>query len=131
MTVKEEFLGTGRRKSAVAAVRLRPGTGVIDINGRGFEEYFPVEMQRLLALAPLSALDLSGKYDIIIRCKGGGVEGQACAVKLGIARALVQEDLERRTLLKKAGYLKRDPRRRERKKFGLRGARRAYQFSKR
>jgi small subunit ribosomal protein S9 len=127
----EEYIGTGRRKTAVASVRMRPGTGAINVNGKAFEQYFPLELQRTRALAPLTALSLEGKYDLLIRCKGGGVEGQADAVKLGLARALVEEEAERRGSLKRDGFLKRDSRKKERKKYGLRGARRAFQFSKR
>lgn len=127
----EEYIGTGRRKTAVASVRMRPGTGAINVNGKAFEQYFPLELQRTRALAPLTALSLEGKYDLLIRCKGGGVEGQADAVKLGLARALVEEEAERRGSLKRDSFLKRDSRKKERKKYGLRGARRAFQFSKR
>jgi small subunit ribosomal protein S9 len=106
----EEYIGTGRRKTAVASVRMRPGTGAINVNGKAFEQYFPLELQRTRALAPLTALSLEGKYDLLIRCKGGGVEGQADAVKLGLARALVEEEAERRGSLKRDGFLKRDSR---------------------
>ena len=131
MTKKDEFIGVGRRKTAVAAVRLRPGKGKIDVNGRKFEEYFPLSVQRDAILSPLSICDLLGSYDLIIRCKGGGREGQMIAARLGIARALVKQDEERRQGLKAAGFLTRDPRKRERKKYGLAGARKRFQFSKR
>lgn len=128
---KNEVLGTGRRKTAVASVRLRPGTGAVDINGQSFERYFPLAMQRGMALAALAKLDALQKYDLIIRVRGGGLEGQAAAIRLGVARALVQEDEARRADLKACGFLTRDPRRREREKYGHPGARKRFQFSKR
>lgn len=128
---KKEFIGVGRRKRAVAAVRLRKGSGKFDVNGREIEKYFPNQLQRDRICAPLDKLNLSKSYDIIIRAKGGGIEGQADAARLGIARALVKEDEERRKELKPEGFLKRDPRKRERKKYGLAGARKRFQFSKR
>lgn len=126
-----EKLGTGRRKTSVAAVRLRPGTGKIDVNGRAFDEYFPLELQRREILAPIEKVAAKDRYDLIIRVKGGGIQGQVIASRLGIARALVSEDEERRHDLKVLGYLRRDPRKRERKKYGLAGARKRFQFSKR
>ena len=129
--MKKESLGVGRRKTAVASVRLRKGTGKIDVNGTSLDNYFESELQRKTILDPIEILELSGNYDIIIRAKGGGIEGQVIAVRLGIARALVKEDEERRQPLKNAGYLTRDPRKRERKKYGLAGARKRFQFSKR
>ena len=131
MTKKDEILGVGRRKTAVASVRLRPGTGEINVNGRKFEEYFPLEVQREVILSPLTTCNVPGMYDIIIRCKGGGREGQMIAARLGISRALVKQDEERRHDLKMEGFLTRDPRKRERKKYGLKGARKRFQFSKR
>jgi len=131
MAVKKETIGVGRRKRAIAAVRLRRGKGNIDVNGRKIEEYFTSDMQRKTILAPLEKLQLEGNYDIIIRAKGGGIEGQMIAARLGIARALVKEEEERRSSLKGEGYLTRDPRKRERKKYGLAGARKRFQFSKR
>lgn len=128
---EQEQLGTGRRKTAVAAIRLRPGTGKIDVNGRKFEEYFPLELQRQVILAPLLKVSSPEKYDIIMRVKGGGIQGQMIAARLGISRALVQESEERRPDLKSVGFLTRDPRKRERKKYGLAGARKRFQFSKR
>jgi small subunit ribosomal protein S9 len=128
---EKEQLGTGRRKTAVAAVRLRPGSGKIDVNGRKFEEYFPLTLQRHCILAPLDKVSSPAKYDIIVRVKGGGIEGQVIATRLGIARALVAEDETCRPHLKVAGFLTRDPRKRERKKYGLAGARKRFQFSKR
>ena len=127
----EESLGTGRRKRAVAAVRLRRGSGKVDVNGREFDKYFTLQLQREAVLAPLKTMELEGNYDIIIRTKGGGIDGQAAAARLGIARALVAEDETRRGDLKALGYLRRDPRRRERKKYGQKGARKSFQFSKR
>lgn len=128
----QEFLGTGRRKRAVASIRLRPGgTGRVNVNGKESEEYFTQDVQRRRALSPLEKLELMGQYDLIIRCKGGGEHGQIDAVRLGIARALVAEVAERRQELKALGYLRRDPRRRERKKYGHKKARKSFQFSKR
>ena len=133
MTKKDiqETIGVGRRKTAVASVRLRPGKGQVKINDREFENYFPLEYLRDDIKAPLTKLSREDAYDIIIRLSGGGIEAQAKAARLGIARALVAEDEERRKVLKDAGYLRRDPRRKERKKYGLAGARKRYQFSKR
>jgi len=131
MTKKDEFIGVGRRKTAVASVRLRPGTGEVNVNGRKFEEYFPLDVQREVVLSPLTTCNVPGMYDIIIRCKGGGREGQMIAARLGISRALVEQDEERRQDLKAEGFLTRDPRKRERKKYGLKGARKRFQFSKR
>jgi len=127
----EEHLGTGRRKTAVSSVRMRPGTGKIDVNGRSFESYFHSEMQRKTILAPLELIDGLGKYDLIIRAKGGGIEGQTIATRLGISRALVKQNETLRSNFKDLGYLTRDPRKRERKKYGLKGARKSFQFSKR
>lgn len=130
--MQQEKNGTGRRKTAVAAVRLRPGTGKIDINGKAFHEYFPVELQRETILAPFKACHLAPeKYDMIIRVKGGGVEGQVIATRLGISRALVGEEEERKSELKTQGFLTRDSRKKERKKYGRAGARKRFQFSKR
>ncbi len=127
----EEYVATGRRKSAVASVRLRPGTGKIDINSRTLEDYFPVEFQRKSLLSPLEKFDALARYDMIIRVRGGGIESQWQAVRLGISRALVEENPDSRQDLKSLGYLTRDPRRKERKKYGLAGARKRYQYSKR
>ncbi|MGM0440668.1 MAG: 30S ribosomal protein S9 [Chlamydiota bacterium] len=129
----QEFIGTGRRKEAVASVRLRPtqGQGKVDVNGRNLEDYFPLELQRKIAFAPLAKLGNQGGYDIIIRIKGGGLEAQVDATQLGVARALVKENEERRSELKVEGYLTRDPRKKERKKYGLAKARKRFQFSKR
>ena len=127
----KENIGTGRRKTSVASVRLRPGTGKVTINGRTFEDYFPLELQRRTILAPVEKFSSSERYDYVIRVKGGGIQGQVIATRLGISRALVQEDETRRHDLKVVGFLTRDPRKRERKKYGLRGARKRGQFSKR
>ncbi|MES2345557.1 MAG: 30S ribosomal protein S9 [Chlamydiota bacterium] len=128
----KENIGTGRRKTAVASVRLRPGTGKINVNGRKIEDYFPLELQRRAILSPIEKVsEMAGRYDIIIRVKGGGIQGQVIATRLGISRALVQEEETRRQDLKAVGFLTRDPRKRERKKYGLRGARKRGQFSKR
>lgn len=128
---EKECVGVGRRKTAVATVRLRKGTGKIDINGRKFKNYFLSELQQKAVLSPLEKFNLERDYDLIIRAKGGGIEGQMIAARLGLARALVKEDEERRQVLKACGYLTRDPRKRERKKYGLAGARKRFQFSKR
>ena len=127
----EETTATGRRKTAVSAVRLRPGTGKINVNGFPIEKHFKLPMQRETILSPLKEAKLLGNYDLIIRVKGGGVEGQVTASRLAIARALVSEDEDRRSGLKSLGFLTRDPRRRERKKYGQPGARKKFQFSKR
>lgn len=127
----KEIVEIGRRKTAVASVRIRKGKGKIEINGKSFEEYFPLSFQRDIILSPLSKLDLSGKYDLIVTAKGGGIEAQAIATRLGLARALVRENEESRGLFKDLGYLTRDPRKKERKKYGLAGARKRFQFSKR
>jgi small subunit ribosomal protein S9 len=131
MKKMEEITATGRRKTAVSAVRMRPGTGKVDINGRAFEEYFPLELQRNLVLAPLMQAQKMGRYDLIVRVKGGGIEGQAEATRLGISRCLVTEDEALRPELKDLGYLTRDSRKKERKKYGLAGARKRFQYSKR
>lgn len=126
-----DALGTGRRKTSVARVRLRPGTGKITINGRTLEDYFPAEHDRLNVLQPLRAVGKESQLDVIIRVQGGGLSGQSGACKMGIARALVSLDSELYHQLREAGYLTRDARMKERKKYGLHGARRGTQFSKR
>jgi len=126
-----EHIGVGRRKTAVAAVRLRKGKGAINVNGRTIDEYFPLEVQRNVVVAALEKLNLKEEFDVIIRTKGGGIDAQATAARLGIARALVSQDEDRRGTLKAEGYLTRDPRKKERKKYGLAGARKRFQFSKR
>lgn len=128
----EETIGVGRRKTAVASVRVRPGSGKVDINGRdSLEKYFESKFQVDTVLAPLTKFSTPGNFDLIIRVKGGGVQAQAAATRLGIARALVEKDETLRGSLKEEGYLTRDPRMKERKKYGQRGARRGFQFSKR
>lgn len=129
--VIEEVTATGRRKRAVSAVRLRPGKGNIDVNGRPFETYFPLEIQRSAILAPLAMVEGVGKYDLIVRVNGGGVEGQVIATRLGIARALVKQNEQHRGEFKAEGFLTRDPRKKERKKYGHKKARKSFQFSKR
>ncbi|MFA6119105.1 MAG: 30S ribosomal protein S9 [Parachlamydiales bacterium] len=127
----KEFIGIGRRKTAVASVRVRKGKGNFEINGKELDKYFPLSLQRDTILSPLVKFDLSNKYDLLIRTKGGGIQAQAIAIRLGIARAIVKENEEYRAQLKELGYLTRDPRKKERKKYGLAGARKAFQFSKR
>ena len=127
----KETIGIGRRKTAVSSVRMRRGTGIIDVNGRPFEEYFPLQLQRDLILAPLQKFADAKNVDLIVRVKGGGVESQAVATRLGISRAMMQEDEQIRGDLKGLGYLTRDPRKKERKKYGRKGARKRFQFSKR
>lgn len=127
----KEQVTTGRRKTAVARVRLQSGSGKLTVNGRGFEEYFPTETLRTHALRPLAATDGLNKYDVRINVSGGGPNGQAGAVSLGIARALLELDANAKTALRAGGLLTRDPRERERKKYGQPGARKRFQFSKR
>lgn len=126
-----EIVATGRRKRSVASVRLRKGTGQVQVNGRAFEVYFPLELQRQSIMMPLEKIGLSGEYDLIFRAKGGGIEGQVDAARLSLARALVSEAEERRGDLKSLGLLTRDPRKKERKKYGRAKARKSFQFSKR
>ena len=126
-----KFYGTGRRKKSIARVYLVPGKGDITINKRSIDEYFGLETLKVIVRQPLTATETADKYDVIVNVKGGGYTGQAGAIRHGIARALLQVDNEFRPTLKKAGYLTRDPRMKERKKYGLKGARRAPQFSKR
>ncbi len=128
---KSYFYGTGRRKSSVARVRVYNGTGKITINDRDIDDYFGLETLKLIVRQPLALTGTADKFDIVCRVAGGGVTGQAGAIRHGIARALLQFDGELRAELKKAGFLTRDPRMKERKKYGLKGARRAPQFSKR
>ncbi len=130
MTLQEK-VATGRRKTAVASVRLRPGSGNIDINGKKFDEYFPVDIQRQTVLAPFQKLGGPGQFDLIIRVKGGGIEAQAIATRLGLARALISEDDSLHHSFKEQGFLTRDSRKKERKKYGHAGARKRFQFSKR
>jgi small subunit ribosomal protein S9 len=126
-----QYLGTGRRKTSVARVFLRPGKGEIKVNNRTFENYFPTESARAVVRQPLAATETVDKFDLVILADGGGVAGQAGAVRLGIARALVEFNAELRGRLKKLGFLTRDPRKHERKKYGQKGARKRFQFSKR
>ena len=126
-----KFYGTGRRKKSIARVYLVPGTGNITINKRSIDEYFGLETLKVVVRQPLVATETLDKYDVIVTVKGGGYTGQAGAVRHGIARALLQVDGDFRPVLKKAGFLTRDPRMKERKKYGLKSARRAPQFSKR
>ena len=126
-----QYLGTGRRKSSVARVFLRPGKGEIKVNDRAFESYFPTEGARAQVRQPLAATETADKFDILILADGGGVAGQAGAARLGVARALVEFNAELRARLKKLGFLTRDPRKHERKKYGQKGARKRFQFSKR
>ena len=129
---KLQFWGTGRRKKAIARVRLIPaGTGVIEINDRALEDYFPQSVLQYVVKQPLTLLGVEAKYDVLVNVYGGGYTGQAGAIRHGISRALLEADPEYRPILKKAGYLTRDPRMKERKKYGLKAARRAPQFSKR
>ena len=129
---KIQFWGTGRRKKAIARVRLVPaGSGTIIINDRALEDYFPMGTLQYIVKQPLKEVEAEGKYDVLVNVVGGGYTGQAGAIKLGIARALIEAEPDTRPALKKAGFLTRDPRAKERKKYGLKKARRAPQFSKR
>jgi small subunit ribosomal protein S9 len=130
-TQTQEFLGTGRRKTAVARVRLSAGAGKITVNGRAFEVYFPTDSLRGVVNSPLLRTDTATKYDVAVNVIGGGPQGQAGAVRHGIARALLEVDANLRPALKAEGYLTRDSRMRERKKYGQPGARKRFQFSKR
>ena len=125
------FYGTGRRKKSVARVRLYQGTGSVKINGRDIDDYFGLDTLKMVVRQPLAATDLVGKVDIVCTVEGGGVSGQAGAIRHGVARALLSVNPEFRATLKAAGFLTRDPRMKERKKYGLKAARRAPQFSKR
>ena len=128
---KLQYWGTGRRKKAIARVRLVPGTGTVNVNKRSLEDYFGLDTLKLIVNQPLALTNSADKYDVFVNVKGGGLTGQAGAIRHGIARALVVADANLKTELKKAGYLTRDPRMKERKKYGLKKARRAPQFSKR
>ena len=130
-SAKPYFYGTGRRKSSIARVRLFPGTGSIIINGQDIDEYFGLETLKLIINQPFTVTDTMGKFDIVANVKGGGFSGQAGAIRHGVSRALLLADDAFRAPLKKAGFLTRDPRMKERKKYGLKAARRASQFSKR
>jgi small subunit ribosomal protein S9 len=128
---KISYLGTGRRKSSIARVRLLPGTGKVIINKRELGTYFGMETLKMMVMSPLDATQTIGKYDVMVNVKGGGTTGQAGAIRHGISRALLKADEEFKLILRRAGYLTRDPRMKERKKYGLKAARRAPQFSKR
>lgn len=128
---KLNYLGTGRRKSSIARVRLIPGNGKFLVNKKELNNYFGLETLKMMALSPLEATQTVGKFDVLVNVKGGGTTGQAGAIRHGIARALLKADEEYKGVLRKAGYLTRDPRMKERKKYGLKAARRAPQFSKR
>ena len=130
-TKTPEFLGTGRRKTSIARVRLATGTGKITVNGRAFETYFPMDTLRGVATQPLTVTGTADKLDVKVNVSGGGPNGQAGAVRHGIARALLEFDANLRPALKAEGFLTRDPRMKERKKYGQPGARKRYQFSKR
>jgi small subunit ribosomal protein S9 len=126
-----QFRATGRRKTSVARVILRPGEGTVKVNGRTFENYFPSEALRMIVQQPLAETEHQGRFNILINAFGGGVHGQAGAARLGIARALLLVDPELRPKLRQGGFLTRDPRAKERKKYGQKGARKRFQFSKR
>ena len=128
---KEKFYGTGRRKSSIARVYVVPGTGKIKINKRDVDEYSGLEKLKVVVRQPLTATETTDKFDVIVNVHGGGTTGQAGAIRHGLSRALLQADADYRPVLKKAGFLTRDPRMKERKKYGLKAARRAPQFSKR
>ena len=131
MAQAQEFIATGRRKTSVARIRMTPGSGKIDINGRNFEDYYPSAPLQNVVLQPLQAAKMVNVYDLSINTTGGGVAGQAGAARLAIARALLQADTNLRSGLKREGLLRRDPRMKERKKSGQPGARKRFQFSKR
>ena len=130
-SAKPYFFGTGRRKKSVARVRIYPGSGEITINGRSIDDYFGLETLKLIVNQPFGVTGTTGKFDIVANVTGGGISGQAGAIRHGVARALLNVDAENRAALKAAGLLTRDPRMKERKKYGLKAARRAPQFSKR
>lgn len=131
MTEVKEFIATGRRKTAVASVRLRSGQGRVVVNARSFDDYFSSEFDRSNAIAPLTLIEKADLFNVFVRVKGGGVKAQAEAIRLGIARAILELNGDYKKQLKAEGYLTRDPREKERKKYGLRGARERPQYSKR
>ncbi len=131
MAKTEGLYGTGRRKKSIARVRLLPGKGNITVNGKSLDEYFGLETLKVIVRQPLTETDTLSKFDVVANVTGGGFTGQAGAIRHGVARALLEADEDFRTVLKKAGFLTRDPRMKERKKYGLKAARRAPQFSKR
>ena len=130
-SAKPYFYGTGRRKKSIARVRLYPGTGAITVNGKSVDEYFGLETLKLIIAQPFGVSETTGKFDVVANVHGGGLSGQAGAIRHGLARALLAADEANKPALKKAGFLTRDPRMKERKKYGLKAARRASQFSKR
>ena len=131
MNMANRFYGTGRRKKSIARVYVTPGTGKITINKRDIDQYFSMETLKVVVRQPLEAIQAADKFDVLVNVHGGGFTGQAGAIRHGLSRALLQADPENRPVLKKAGFLTRDPRMKERKKYGLKAARRAPQFSKR
>ncbi|MBL7073476.1 MAG: 30S ribosomal protein S9 [Candidatus Omnitrophica bacterium] len=131
MKEQNEYIAVGRRKESVARVRLRPGKGKIRVNKRGFEDFFPRETHRIIITNPLKVAGRTDKFDVFANITGGGISGQAGALKHGIARALLKSDDTLRIVLRKAGFLTRDPRAKERKKYGQKRARKNFQFSKR
>ena len=131
MAKTERYYGTGRRKKSIARVYLVPGKGDVTINKRNMDDYFGLETLKVIVRQPLALTETADKYDVIVNVRGGGYTGQAGAIRHGVARALLQVDADYRPVLKKSGYLTRDPRMKERKKYGLKAARRAPQFSKR
>ncbi len=131
MAKTEKYYGTGRRKKSIARVYLVPGKGNVTINKRSMDEYFGLETLKVIVRQPMALTETVDKFDVIVNVHGGGYTGQAGAIRHGISRALLEVDAEYRPILKKAGYLTRDPRMKERKKYGLKAARRAPQFSKR
>ena len=131
MAKSERFYGTGRRKNSVARVYITPGSGKITVKKKDVNDYFGLETLKVIVRQPFAVTDTDGKFDVLVNVYGGGFTGQAGAIRHGIARALCEADADYRPILKKAGYLTRDPRMKERKKYGLKGARRAPQFSKR
>ena len=131
MEATMRYYGTGRRKASVARVWLQAGAGKVDVNERPVDDFFPRQTLKMILMQPLKVVGIDGKYDVIATVDGGGISGQAGAIRLGIARALLQLDAAMRSTLKKAGLLTRDPRAKERKKYGQKGARARFQFSKR
>ena len=131
MAITQQHYGTGRRKTSVARVFLRPGTGNVTVNGRSLENYFPNAVLRMVVQQPLALSDMTGKFDLVVTVLGGGPAGQASAIRMGLSRALLAYNEQLKSMLRRAGLLTRDPRMKERKKPGLMGARRRFQFSKR
>lgn len=131
MDKEKVYYATGRRKNAIARTWLKPGKGEIIVNNRAVDDYFPVESSKLILLQPFTITNNSGSFDVKVMVKGGGISGQIGAIRHGITRALIEADPDLRTVLKKAGFVKRDPRVKERKKYGQKGARARFQFSKR